>query len=43
MQLRNAMKNFRFDIEKYIQLTDSDKFNLVLLEKFENFKWFKYK
>ena len=37
------MENFRFDVEKFISLTDTDKFNLVLLEKFENFKWFKYK
>jgi len=37
------VENFRFDVEKFISLTDTDKFNLVLLEMFENFKWFKYK
>lgn len=38
--LKQIDKNYRFDIEKHIELDDRDRMNLHKLKRFKRFKWF---
>lgn len=39
-EIPNSFKEQRFDCEKYVQLSDNDRKNLLLLKRFKQFKWF---